>query len=242
MSSPESDQMSSIRAIRPIVASDSLRHFIKSADKLITDGGFELADGMDSEVLVFAANGLHSTLYARRVPATRENNDRLRKVAHYVESPWHEAVRRVRSRPGGPPVSTRYRRENPLSASLQELQGIYAPDGEQPLFRTSKIIDCTIEDPALRGFELALLVDPGPIADILMGQSSLLNDAASRTNADKLLPRQNYEASPLEIPFMRAPFSSEADRDEYIEALNAELPVHSLGLKAISYRHALVDV
>lgn len=241
MSNPESDQLSSIRAIRPVIASDSLRHFIKAADKLITDGGFELVEERDPEVLIFAANGLHSTLYARRVPATRENNERLRKVANYIESPWHEAIRRVRSRPGGPLVTTRTRRENPLPNSLQTVQRLYVPDGEQPIFRADKIVDCTIDDPIRRGFELALLVGPGPAADVLIAQSSLLNDAAARTNADKLLPRQSHDQSPLEIPFMRAPFSSETERDEYIEALSVELPVHSLVLKAISYKHELID-
>lgn len=240
MSSPESDQLSSIRAIRPVIASDSLRHFIRTADKLITDGGFELTDGPGSEVLVFAANGLHSTLYARRAAATRDNNERLRKVAHYIESPWHEAIRRVRSRAAGPLTTTRSRRENPLPDSLQKVQELYVPRGEQPIFRANKIVDCTIDYPIRRGFELALLIEPGPAADVLMAQSSLLNDAAARTNADKLLPRQSHDQSPLEIPFMRAPFSSEAVRDEYIEALSTELPVHGLGLKAISYKHELV--
>lgn len=241
MSSPEFDQLSSIRAVRPVIASDSLRHFIKSANKLISDGGFELVDDADSEVLIFAASSLHSTLYARRAPATPENNERLRKVARYIESPWHDVSKRVRSRPGGPFVTNRSRKENPLSSGLQAVQEIYVPNGEQPVFRANKIVDCTIEGSGHPGFELALLIESGPAADVLLGQSALLNEAASRTNADKLLPHQSHDASPLEIPFMRAPFNTEADRDEYIEALSTELPVHSLGLRAIAYKHALVD-
>jgi hypothetical protein len=240
MSNPETDQLSSIRAVRPVIASESLRHFIKCANKLVTDGGFEIVDSTDSEILVFAASSLHATLYARRAPATKQNNDRLRKVVNYIESEWHEDTRRVRSWPGGP-FKNKPKRKNPLSGALQAQQGVYIPDGEQPVFRADKIVDCTRDDPA-RGFELALLVEPGPVADVLMGQSILLNDAAARTNADKLLPRQDHNESPLEIPFMRAPFRSESARDEYIEALSVELPVHSMGLRAISYKHALIDV
>lgn len=241
MSSPEFDQLSSIRAVRPVIASESLYHFVKSANKLITDGGFELNDDTESEVLIFAASALHSTLYVRRAPATPENNDRLRKVARYIESPWHDVSKRVRSRPGGPLVYKPLKKENPLSGSLQDVQELYVPGDQQPLFRANKIVDCTIEGSGHRGFELALLIESGPAANVLMAQSGLLNEAASRTNADKLLPQQVHEASPLEIPFMRAPFSTEADRDEFIEALSTELPVHGMGLRAIAYKHALID-
>lgn len=242
MNSPEFDQLSSIRAVRPVIASESLHHFIKSANKLITDGGFEIVDDTDSEVLVFAASSLHSTLYARRAPASPENNERLRKIAKYIESPWHDASKRVRSRPGGPLVYKPSKKENPLSGSLQDVQELYVPGDQQPLFRANKIVDCTIPELGHPGFELALLIEPGPAANVLMAQSGLLNEAASRTNADKLLPQQVHDASPLEIPFMRAPFSTEADRDEYIDALSIELPVYGLGLRAISYKHALVDI
>ena len=205
MSSPEIDQLSSIRAVRPVIASDSLRHFIRSANKLITDGGFEVIEDKDSEVLIFAASALHSTLYVRRAPATPENNDRLRKIARYIESPWHDASKRVRSRPGGPLVYNRSKKENPLSGSLQAVQELYTPGDDQPIFRANKIVDCTIEGSGHVGFELALLVEEGPAADVLMAQSGLLNEAASRTNAEKLLPQQVNNSSPLEIPFMRAP-------------------------------------
>jgi hypothetical protein len=231
-----------MRAVRPIIPSDSLRHFMKCANKLITDGGFEIVESADSEVLIFAASGLHATLYARRVPATRDNNDRLRKIENYIESEWHDDPRRVRSWPGGPLKTKNHKRRNPLPASLQQVQDFYIPKGEQPVFRANRIVDCTIDDPARRGFELALLIEPGPVADVLLGQSNLLEEAAARKNADKLLPRQDHSASPLEIPFMRAPFKSEVDRNEYIDALSTELPVHGLGLKAISYKHELIDV
>jgi hypothetical protein len=75
-----------------------------------------------------------------------------------------------------------------------------------------------------------------------MGQSTLLNDAAAKTVADDLLPRKDHNTNPLQIPFMRAPFSSQAMRDEFIDALSTELPVHGMGLRTIAYKHELVDV
>jgi hypothetical protein len=242
VSSPETEQISSIRAIRPVIPSDSLRHFLKSAGKLITDGGFELVDRPDAEVLIFAASALHSTLYVRRAPVTRDNNDRLRKIVNHIELPHHYEERRVRKWPGGSSERRRYKRDNPFYGSLQLIQDNYIPEDDQPLFRADKIVDCTTEDPARRGFELALLVTPGPTADVLEGQSGALKDEVSKRNANKLLPSEDHEVNPLEIPFMRAPFISGAVRDEYIQALSSELPVHGMGLRAVEYKHGLVDV
>ena len=242
MSSPEAEQLSSIRAIRPVIPSDSLRYFLKSANKLITDGGFELVDKPDSEVLIFAASSLHSTLYVRRAPATIENNDRLRKIVNHIELPHHYEERRVRKWPGGSFTRRRYKRDNPFYGSLQLIQDNYIPEGDQPVFRADKIVDSTTEDPTRRGYELALLVAPGPVAEVLEGQSGALNDEVSKRNANTRLPQEDFEADPLKISFMRAPFVNAAVRDEYIEALSSELPVHGLGLKAVSYKHDLVDV
>jgi hypothetical protein len=241
VSNLETEQFSSIRAIRPVLASESLRHFVRCANKLIQDGGFELVDKPDAEVLVFAASALHSTLYVRRAPATTENNDRLRKIVNYIESPTHAYTKQVLARPGKH-VKKIEKKENPLHGFLKEMQMLHVADGDQPLFRSNQIVDSTSPDSAERGYELSLLVEDGPVASLLMGQSTLLNDAAAKTVADDLLPRKDHNTNPLQIPFMRAPFSSQAMRDEFIDALSTELPVHGMGLRTIAYKHELVDV
>ncbi|MBC7581658.1 hypothetical protein H7097_02185 [Aeromicrobium sp.] len=243
MTTPESEEFSSIRAVRPVVPSKSMRTFIRVADQLVAEGDFDFNNGFQIEPLVFAADMLHVTLFKRRVPASAENDERLAKISRYVGDQYHTVSRLTRDRPGVQQRTTTVRRLNPLRRALDDAETMHVPSKEQLLFRAGKIVSNLVDGTRHPGFELSLLIDGGPVADALTFQSDLINDAADRTNAAKVLPSNNYDRSiiPIEIPFMRAPFKSEADLDDFIELVSttADLPVFDNGLRGVSYRAEL---
>jgi hypothetical protein len=241
VSSPESGQISSFRAIRRAIPSSSLRELIRSAGKLFTEEGLDEVVSSDVEPMVFAANGLHSTLLVIRAPADIKNNKQLEKIETYIRSDWHPSIRSRRAWPGAPKSSNIVRRKNPLGPALQAVEDEYVMDKDQLYVRASKIVPSSTADMGHAGRELSLLIDDGPVAHVLNAQSGLLNEAASGTNAASLLPEQ-AKPNPLELPFMRAVFRSEVQLSEFIEALNSELPVYDVGLQPmpISYRHEFV--
>ncbi|HWT56087.1 MAG TPA: hypothetical protein VN031_03605 [Candidatus Microsaccharimonas sp.] len=240
MTTPESDPVSSIRAVRPVIPSQSLRGFIRSAEKLFVEHELDLSLDPAVEPLVFAANGLHSTLFARRVPANSVNNERLEKVENYIRSPWHYSFSSRRRWAGGPLERIQSKRHNPLSQALEDLEELWVPD-KRHLFLSASSIVCSatmgIEGAAT---ELSLLIDDGPVADMLLAQSELLHEAAKRPNAASLLPREDKVDNPLELPFMRAAFVDSEAVAEFVDGLKSELPVFEVGLRPISYRHELV--
>ncbi|MGH7241768.1 MAG: hypothetical protein ACREGB_05720 [Candidatus Saccharimonadales bacterium] len=240
MSNPESDPVSSIRAVRPVIASKSLREFIRSAEKLFVDEGLDIARQPGIEPLVFAANGLHSTLYARRAPANETNNERLERVENYIRSPWHEYPRNKARWSGGPKELVTERRRNPLLEELERAENMWVPDTQQLFLRASKIVCSTVAEVEGGVTELALRVDDGPVASLLLAQSELIHEAAKRPIAASALPRANKVDNPLELPFMRAVFTDPEVLDEFIESLESELPVFEVGLRPISFRHELV--
>jgi hypothetical protein len=113
-------------------------------------------------------------------------------------------------------------------------------------------VDCTKRLSKHPGYELALVVDDGPVASILDGQSDSLWEAAMKTRSAKILTNTNLPGNgpaverqvddPKEIPFMRAPFRNAADRDDYIEQLSVELPVYGMGLGSIAYKSDIIPV
>jgi hypothetical protein len=240
VSSPETGQISSFRAVRRVSPSESLRVFIRSAGRLFAQEKLDEAGSGEVEPLVFSANGLHSTLLVLRAPNNPKNNERLEKVENYIRQPRLPVTRRVRPRPGSALETIRSWKANPLPPALQEAEDLYVPDKDQLYVRASKIVRSVSTGGGRAGTELALLIDKGPVTDVLMAQSDLLHDAATRPNAYSLLPRQT-KPNPRELPFMRAVFSSEAQIDEFIEALSPDLPVYDIGLRPmpISYRHEL---
>lgn len=239
MSSSVAEQYSSIRAIRPVVESKSLRAFMKSAEKLVADWDFGQSNGYEVDPLVFAARNLHITLFKRRALTTPRVNDAMRKIEDYLQNDYHYFTRTRQSRPGVRPTRVVDRRENPLPAALEEQERDYIPEGQHPLLWASKIIISSADESGHPGSELALQLSDGPVVQLLDMQSGLINDAADRINASKLLPRQPIKENPTELPFMRAPFRSEANRLEFIDMLSEELPVYDIGLGPIEYLHRL---
>lgn len=241
MTSAESGKLSYIRASREVVPSASLKLLLKSANQLIDDGGFDRLHASNAEPLVYAANSLRFTLFERRALAGQKVNDLLRKVDNYVQSPYHHSTKRTRNWPKGPLVATTVRRENPLPAGLHAVESLYVPDKEQLFVRAHRIVDCTKDDFRHLGTELALEIDAGSVADMLVAQSSFIRDAAMRTNAAKGLPRPNEPDTPALLPFMRVPFGSEADQTEFIEVLGSELPVYDVGLGPVTYSSKMIE-
>jgi hypothetical protein len=236
---PTGEQYSSIRAIRPIVQSGSLRDFLKGAEKLVADWDFDDRKGYEVDPLVFAASNLHITLFKRRALTTARVNDAMRKMEDYLWNEYHQTTRFRQSRAGVRPSRVIEQKENPLPRELQSVEDLYVPDKQQLLLRASSIIVSSADESGHPGSELSLLLSDGPVVDAINAQCGLINEAADRTNASKLLPRQPIKVNPLELPIMRAPFKSEASRGEFIEALSDGLQVYDIGLKSVTPRHEL---
>jgi hypothetical protein len=235
---PEADPISSIRAVRPVVASDSLRRLIRSAKVLFEEEGLDQVDG-GVDPLVFDANGLHSTLYVRRAPATPKNDERLGRIEDYIRSPVHLIPRQTRPRRGAAKETTYVSRKNTLLPALKELEDLYVPDKSQLYLRASTLVCSSMVEVGQGLTEISLLADNGPVVDLLDAQSSIINEAASGLNANKLLPKKDRADKPRELPFMRARFTDQNTVDEFMEVLQADLPVVEVGLRNISYRHDL---
>jgi hypothetical protein len=242
VTSTESGKLSYIRAFREVVPSESLRLFLKSAHELVDEESFDTRKAKEAEPLVYAANSLRFTLFERRVQASQQVNDLLRKVDSYVQAPFHYTQKRTRSWPGGPLVTTRGRRENHLPVALRDIQELYVPGEEQLFVRSASIVDCTRSDFRHLGTELGLEIDAGSVADMLEAQSNLMYEAALRPVAGKRLPPVTEPDNPRVLPFMRAPFATDATRDVFVEILNAELPVYDIGVAPIIYRSNIIEV
>jgi len=212
---------------------------MRGAEELVADWDFGGSDGYEIEPLVFAARNLHITLFKRRALTTPKVNDAMRKIEDYLQNEYHHVTRTRQSRPGVRPARVIDRRENPLPAALEAKERDYIPDGQSAILWASKIIVSSADESGHPGSELALLLSDGPVVELLDAQSELINDAAERTNASNLLPRQPLKDNPLELPFMRAPFRSAANRQEFIEVLSEHLPVYDIGLGSIEYLHRL---
>lgn len=247
MSSPTAEKISSIRAVRPVIPSVKLREFIRSASKLLTDGDFDFSH-TQTEPLVYSADRLELTLFAMRAVASVRVNERLEKVQNYLRSEWHSVPKSVLVRPGVKQQVVQ-RRRNLLPTTLADIESNYVTDSTQLLFRASGIVDCTKSLAKHPGSELALVIDGGPVADVVSGQSETMWEAAKKPNAYTLLTTrvgrvepavQVKTDNPLEIPFAFVPFRGETDRDEYIEQLSAELPVYGLGLGSITHEQKLI--
>lgn len=216
-----------------------MRSFMRGAEDLVADWDFGRGNGYEVEPLVFAARNLHITLFKRRAVTTPRVNDAMRKIEDYLQNEYHHFTRTRQSRPGVRPSRVIDRRENPLPAALEAQERDYLPDDQPAILWASKIIVSSADESGHPGSELALLLGDGPVVDMLDAQSNLINDAAERTNASNLLPRQPLKDNPLELPFVRAPFRSEANRHEFIELLSEHLPVYDIGLGSIEYLHRL---
>lgn len=242
MATVEQSKLSYIRAFREVEPSDSLKLLLKAATQLVEDGSFDRGEANRSDPLVYAADSLRFTLFERRVQAGHDVNELLRKVSTYVDAPYHYTQKRTRSRPSGPLVTTHARRRNPLPESLRDVEQLHVPDRRQLVARSSRVVDSTKDDFRHLGTELALMIEPGAVADVLQAQSDLLNDAAMRTNAAKKLPRTSDSDNPLRLPFMRASFANSKNLDEFVDILATELPVYDLRITPIVYRSNIVEI
>lgn len=232
MSSPAVSKLSYVRAFREVIPTSSLKEFLSDANELTKDAAFESV----SDPLVYAINSLRVTLFERRVKASHNVNDLLRKLHARMEPPYIINTERVRTQYGA--VKTAQKRQrNPLHSDLDDVESLYVPgDLPFPPVRSNEIVDCTKDDYSVLGKELALVIDEGAGASALEAQRDILFDASRRMNAGKRLPRADEPDPVLYLPFMRAPFESVAERDEFIKHLSTGLPVHDISFGPIEWQ------
>lgn len=232
MNSPKACKLSYIRAFREVIPSTSLKEFLKTAHDLTKEETFEAV----TDPLVYAVNSLRVTLFERRVKASQDVNDLLRKLHARMETPFIFNTERVRTTYGALKTTQR-RQRNPLHLDLDDAKSLYVQNGSPfPSVRSNVIVDCTKDDYKGSGVELALVIDEGTGASILEAQRDILFDTSRRINAGKRLPRADEPDPVLHLPFMQAPFASDGQRDEFMKHLTVELPVHDIGFGPIEWQ------
>lgn len=230
MTQPESTIYSYSRFLRKVIPSDSLRAFIKNANEQLFDGGLACFEEEPSP-LVYAADSLRVTQFERRVRAGSYVAE-LDKMHKYVASSVRVTTKRVRQQ-YGTFHNKKTSRKNPLWEALKDIEAEHVD--EKGLFvRANSIVDCTREDYAHLGTELALKIEDGEVARMLDAQTELIVGTAMKTNAGQRLPQPAEADNPRLIPFMHGRFVSPDAREEFVELLVPELPVYDIGLRHIT--------
>lgn len=233
MTQPESTKYSYSRLFREVIPSDSLKAFIKNATEQTFDSSSKHFE-KDSSPLVYAAESLRATQFERRVRAGTYVAE-LARMHDYVASPVHITTRPVRQ-PYGAVHNRKTRRKNPLWEALKEVEADYGVSEGGLFVRANEIVDCTKEDYAHLGTELALEIEDGEVARMLDAQTALITEAAMRTNAGQRIPRPAEPDNPRLIPFMHGKFVSPEAGEEFKELLQPELPVYEMRLGHIAKR------
>lgn len=233
MTQPDSTKYSYSRLFREVIPSDSLKAFIKNVTELVFDGGSSSFE-KGSSPLVYAAESLRVTQFERRVRAGTYAAE-LGRMHEYVASPVHVTTRPVRQQYGAL-HHRKTRRKNILWEALKEVEANYGISEGGLFVRANEIVDCTREDYAHLGTELALEIEDGDVARMLDEQTVLITEAAMRTNAGQRIPRPTEPDNPRQIPFMHGKFVSPDACEEFKELLQPELPVYEVGLGHIAKR------
>jgi len=204
--------------------------FRRHANKALEALEFEHVDPLYAPE-VYALHSLRVVLFERRAQASRTNGDTLQKLHAVMASSKITTIERRRARPGVfEQVSKRI--PNPLTGALVDIEDYYLQNAEEEngkpklSLRASEIIDVTEDEYRENGTELALRIDENSGLSVLEAQRGILEDKARTLNAAKRLLRPDRQDGPLAIPFMRAPFDSDGQRDEFIDKLTAEEPIH----------------
>lgn len=234
MSSPNTERLSSLRAVRKVVApSPSLRDLLRDARLMAEDIG-PIGGGIDP--LVYAAEGLRVTIFERRIEAGQVANELLRRLHARMESPVLSTPRKIRQ-PSGKVLTTRKKRPNDLPAALVDVEDLYAAGDGPIVVRSNQIAVSTIAARKRSSVELALIVDEGCGASVLQAQQDVLLDAEARMVAGrKLRALAGGAIQALEMPFMRLPPMAQSQREDFIDLLSAGLPVHSIEIGPIEWK------
>lgn len=232
MTQPESNKFSYVRGLREVIPSASLKAFLKMAKEFGQEEAFEMGEGM-SDLTIYAGNSLRVTMYERRARAGREVNELLSKLLYRMESPKIVTTERVRTNYGAI-KTTRKREPNLLHKALAQAELEYQTS-EPLVMRAIKIVDSTKDDYRGLGTELALVLDDGPAARLLEKQREILMSASQGINFTKRLPPAEAPDPVLHLPFMSAPFAGTLQRDQFIELMSTELPVHEIVLGPIEW-------
>lgn len=167
------------------------------------------------------------------VQAGHEVNELLKKLHYRMESPTIITTDRTRTNYGA--IKTTKKHEpNMLHKALSEAESNHL-SGEPLMLRANRIVDSTKDDYRKLGTELALVLDGGPAADVLEEQRENLMSASRGLNFAKRLPPSDEPDPVLHLPFMCAPFAGPAQRDQFIELMSTELPVHGIVLSSIEW-------
>lgn len=232
MSQPESTKFSYVRGLREVIPSTSLKAFLNMAREFAQDEAFEVGEGM-SDLTIYAGNSLRVTMFERRARAGHEANKLLNRLHYRMESPTILTTERVRTNYGAI-KSSKKREPNMLHKALREAEFIDLT--AVPLvMRANKIVDSTKDDYRGHGTELALVLDGGPAARVLENQRDHLMSASQGINFMKRLPPSDPPDPVLHLPFMCAPFAGQLQRDQFIELMSTELPVHEIALGPIEW-------
>lgn len=234
MSSPESEVFSSLRAVRKVVRpSQSLKEFLYAA-RSFSDEIDPVAGYLDP--LVYAGEGLRTTIYLRRVLASENANNLVRKMYTRMESPMVSSTKKVRQ-PSGAYRQTQKKRLNMLPAALREVENIYLDDGQPLTVRSNRIIVSSRSGDERIGSEFALVIDAGSGASVLKAQQDVLKDAEGDMVTGRKLRRLSVDhADALELPFMRAPLMEDSQREDFIQLFSAVLPVFNIEIGPIEWK------
>lgn len=236
MNVSENESLVGFRAVRKVIyPSASLKDFLSSAQMLAEE--IDPMPGM-LDPLVYAAEGLRVTIFERRIRAGNEASKLVKKVYDRMVSLTIETTHKVELHPGQTQKVTK-KQPNPLRGALHDVETLYTARDHGLLVRANRIEAAPYPGNARLGTELSLVVDDGPGASILKAQRDLVMDTEKEILAGRKLSRlAEQPIQALLMPFMRAPFTSEHEREAFVELLATDLPVHDIHIGPIEWRHS----
>lgn len=234
MSAAESEKLIGYRAVRKVVTpSESLVDFLSYAKKLIED--VETVNGK-LDPMVYAVEGLRVTILERRVRASVEASEQVRKVYTRMESPFIVTRHKVKQPSGKFKVTTK-KRQNLLSQALQDVESLYSQTDSGLLVRANKITTTTKPSDPRMGTEFALVIEEGSGARVLEAQRDILLDTEANMVAGRKLGKLAVgPVEALNMPFMRLPLADEHVLTEFSELLTAGLPVHDIEIGPVELK------
>ncbi len=237
MSHPESCKVSYIRASREIEPSSTLESLLGYASELLISESF--ADPRDPakrtpRPSVYRSSSLRVTIFEGYATAgDEETNVLLEKLEYRLKSPTLEEINRSTTS-YGKRITNEKTIANPFMKMLKDIHNFYIGkpnlESEEQMFEpltisANNIVVSTKGQYQGHGTELSLSLDESEVASYLVSESGAYITQAAKINFARRLSWVDNDEQARQVPFMTAPFRSEAQTKEFIEQLSTVLPV-----------------
>jgi len=259
MASPESYELSDVRASRKVYPNASLRKFFAQAVKIgddvfgysdsalhrrvptelelmaNPDAGEEYEGLGVSSVMLYSAAKLRVTLFQCYAESSAENNQLLNRLHARMSAARFKDRRRQQIRPNLRQWVT-IQRDNPLPEQLKQIEVAHGIDSEDFTIATHNVAVSSQDEFKHLGVEYVIKIAESPEARVLEQQGECIFETARRTAAGSSLLHRDYKPTPvLELPFMRAPRATEELHEQFAKELNVYAHVDNLQVGPIRW-------